>query len=65
MRKEAKGVLKPFPAPPRPLCNSFQLSKILAKEGKDLIGLTIVEGADHNGIRCKERHKKTQSNPKS
>jgi hypothetical protein len=56
MRKEAKGILKSLPAPPRPLGNSFQLSKILGKEGDDLIGLSVVEGANHNGICREERH---------
>ena len=59
MRKEAKGILKSLPAPSRPFGYSFQLSKIRGKEGEDLIGLTIVERANHNGICRKERHKLT------
>jgi hypothetical protein len=65
MRKEAKGVLKSLPAPPRSLSNPFQLSKILGEEGNDLIGLPIVERANHNGMGREEWHKKTRSNPKS
>jgi hypothetical protein len=65
MRKEAKGILKSLPAPSRPFGYSFQLSKIRGKEGEDLIGLTIVERANHNGICRKERHKLTKLNPKS
>lgn len=59
MRKEAKGVLKSPPAPPRPLGNSLELSKILGKEGDDLIGLTVVEGADDNGMGREERHQRS------
>jgi len=62
MRKEAKGILKSLPAPSRPFGYSFQLSKIRGKEGEDLIGLTIVERANHNGICRKERHKKIPLN---
>ena len=65
MRKKAKGILKSLPAPSRPFGYSFQLSKIRGKEGEDLIGLTIVERANHNGICRKERHKLTKLNPKS
>src|SRR4030042_255304 len=63
MREEAKGVLKSLPAPPRPLCYSVQLSKFPGEEGDDFIGLTIVEGANHNGIGREKRHKRTKLNP--
>jgi hypothetical protein len=56
MRKKAKGILKSLPAPPRPLGNSFQLSKILGEKGNDLIRLAVVCGSNHNGICLKERH---------
>ena len=65
MRKETEGILKSLPAPPRPLCNPFQLTKIFGEESDDLIGLTVVERANHNGIRFEERHKRTRSNSKS
>ena len=57
MRKEAEGILKSFPAPPRPLCNPLQLAKIFGEESDDLIGLTVVERSNHNGIRFEERHR--------
>ena len=57
MRKEAQGILKSLPAPPRPFRYSFQLSEILGEEGDDLIGFSVVEGANYNGIRREERHK--------
>ena len=63
MRKKAKGVLKPLLAPPGPLCNAFQLTKISGKKSDDLIGIPVVEGTNHNGIRREERHKRTRSNP--
>ncbi len=56
MRKKAKGILKPLPAPPRPFGNPFQLSKILGEEGDDLVGLTVVCGSDDNGVCFEERH---------
>ena len=59
MRKEAQGILKSFLAPPRPLCNPLQLAKIFGKEGDDLVGLAVVEGADYNGIRREEGHELT------
>lgn len=65
MRKEAQGVLKSFPAPPRPLRNSLQFSKILSEKGDNLIGFSVVQRTDHNGICREERHKETISNPKS
>lgn len=57
MRKEAKGVLKSLPAPPRPLGYSLQLSKILGEEGDDFIRLTVVEGTSDDGIGREERHR--------
>ena len=60
MGKEAKGILKSLLAPPRPLCNSLQFTKIFGEESDDLIGLTVVERANHDGIRFEERHKRTE-----
>ena len=57
MRKEAKGVLKSFPAPPRSLSNPFQLTEIFGEESHDLIGLSIVQRANHNGMGREEWHK--------
>ncbi len=56
MRKEAERILKSLPAPPRPLCNPLELAKISGEECDDLIGFTVVERANHNGIRFEERH---------
>ncbi len=65
MGKEAKSILKSFPASPCPFGNPFQLSKISGEESDDLIGLPIVERASYNGIGREEWHKSTRSNPKS
>ena len=64
MGKEAQRILKSLFASPRPLRNPFQLSKILGEESDDLIGLTVVEGADDNGICCEERYKRVNPNIK-
>jgi hypothetical protein len=57
MRKQAKRILKSLFASPRSLRNPFQLSKISGEESDDLIGFSVVEGADDNGVRREERHK--------
>jgi hypothetical protein len=63
MRKEAQGVLKPLPAPPRSFRNSLQLPKILSEEGDDLIRFSVVQRTNHNGIGREERHD-NNANPK-
>ncbi len=60
MRKETEGILKSLPAPPRPFGNPFQLTKIFSEESDDLVGLTVIERANHNGIRFEEGHMKNQ-----
>jgi hypothetical protein len=65
MRKEAQGILKTFPAPPRSFRNSFQFTEVLGEEGDNLIGLSVVQGTNHNGIGRKKRHKHTMLNPRS
>jgi hypothetical protein len=51
MREYFEGILESLFAPPRPFCNPSHLPKISGEERHDLIGLSVVTGLNHNGIR--------------